>query len=329
VSDGAAGIRELASQLLDGTISVQGAADLSAAMERDPAVVRELARMAMLHDALDRQYLDVAAGRAHARRWIVVRALRRVSAVAAAVAVTALVVWASVRTVPSADASDVLARIVATARGGDRTYVLRADSAARPASKRRDEASLPLDPRAKDSRRRQVPIDGAVLTVRDPNRYVLVRTDDRGRQVVSGFDGTKAWIVPAEGPVRTSGDTRRFSGALPGSQHGLPFINPHESLSDLAASYAVVSHLAQPAAGRPWPRISATRRTDAKGGPRTVEIEYDPESGVIRTMRLGQLPQARGGPRAVTFELLDTSAVAESYFSHSAHHDDGRAVLEE
>jgi hypothetical protein len=218
---------------------------------------------------------------------------------------------------------------VATARGGDRTYVLRADSAARPAGKRRDEASLPLDPRAKDSRRRQVPIDGAVLTVRDPNRYVLVRTDDRGRQVVSGSDGTKAWLVPADGPVRTSGDTRRFSGALPGSRHDLPFINPHESLSDLAANYTVVIHPAQPASGQPWPRISATRRADSKGGPRTVEIEYDPESGVIRMMRLGQLPQARGGPRAVAFELVDTSAVADSYFSHNAHHDDGRVVLEE
>lgn len=327
MSDGAADIRELASQLLDGTISVQGAADLSAAMERDPAAVRELARMAMLHDALDRQYLDVAAGRAHARRWVVVRALRRVSAVAAAVAVTALVVWASVRTVPSADASDVLARIVATARGGDRTYVLRADSVAKPAGKRRDEPSL--DPRAKDGRRRQVPIDGAVLTVRDPNRYVLVRTDDRGRQVVSGFDGTESWIVPAEGPVRTSGDARRFSGALPGSQHDLPFIDPHESLLDLAANYTVVIHAAQPVSGQPWPRISATRRADSKGGPRTVEIEYDPESGVIRVMRLGQLPQARGGPRAVAFELVDTSDVADSYFSHRAHHDDGRTVLEE
>ncbi|MBU3729420.1 MAG: hypothetical protein FGM37_09280 [Phycisphaerales bacterium] len=329
MSDGAADIRALASQLLDGTISVQGAAELSAAIERDPEAARELARLAMLHDALDRQYLDVAAGRAHARRWAVMHALRRVSAVAAAVAVATLAIWASVRSVPSADASDVLARIVATARGGDRTYVLRVDSAAKPAGKRRDEALPSFDPRARDGRRRQAPIDGAVLTVRDPNRYVLVRTDDRGRQVVSGCDGATAWIVPADGPVRVSGDTRRFSGALPGSQHDLPFINPHESLPDLAASYSVVIHPAEPAAGQPWPRISATRRADAKGGPRTVEIEYDPESGMIRTMRLGQLPQARGGPRAVTFELVDTFAVADGHFSHRAHHDDGRAVLEE
>ena len=329
MSDSAADIRELASQLLDGTISERGAADLSAAMERDPAAARELARMAMLHDALDRQYLDVPAGRAHARRWVVVHALRRVSAVAAAMAVAALVIWASVRTVPSADASDVLARIVATARGGDRTYALRVDSVAKLSGKRREEP-LPLaDARVKDGRRRQVPIDGAVLTVRGPNQYVLMRTDERGRPVVSGCDGSRAWIVPAEGSVRTSGDVRRFSGALPGSQHDLPFINPHESLSDLAASYSVVIEPAEPAAGQPWPRIVATRRADSRGGPRTVEIEYEPESGMIRTMRMGQLPQARGGPRAVTFELVDTTAMADDYFSHNAHHDDGRAVLEE
>ena len=329
MSDGATGIRALANQLLDGTISMEGAADLSAAIEQDPAAARELARIAMLHDALDRQYRDVPAGRAHARRLAVLQALRRVSAVAAAVAMAALVVWVSVRTVPNADASDVLARIVATARGGDRTYVLRVDAAAKPSGKRRDDPLRPLEPRAKDGLRPQVPIDGAVLTVRGPNQYVLLRTDERGRPVVSGCDGSRAWIVPAEGSVRTSGDVRRFSGALPGSQHDLPFINPHESLSDLAASYSIAIEPAEPAAGQAWPRIVATRRADSRGGPRTVEIEYEPESGMIRTMRMGQLPQARGGPRAVTFELVDTSAVPDDYFSHNAHHDDGRAVLEE
>lgn len=330
MSDGHPEVGALIDELLDGTISVAGAARLSAALERDPAFAREVAARALLHDALDREHHDAVAGRAHAWRVRMASLARRAGAVAAAAAVASMIVWAAVRTVPPASASDVVARLVSAAHEGDRTYVLRADSDSRPFGKRREgregAASWKL---GADGRRPQPPIDGAVLTVRDPNRYVLVRTDADGRVVVTGCDGRAAWSVPASGPVRTSDDVRRFSGAVPGSRLDLPFINPHESLADLGSSYELAMLPASPREGQRWPRIVAARRPDAKGGPRTIEIAYDPESGVIHAMRLGQLPQARGGPRAVVFELVDQPSLQESFYSHDAHHEAGRPVLKE
>lgn len=330
MSDGQREFGALASDLLDGTLSAEGSAALSEAVERDPEMARELARLAMLHDALDREHCDAVVGRAEARRLKVARAVRRTISVAAALAVAGLVVWASIRTSPTARASDVVARIVARARTGDRTYVLSVESPAKPQGRRREDPAKDAHPgKGAYGRRMQPPIDGAVLTLRDPNRYVLMRTDADGRPVVSGCDGRQAWIVPADGPARTSADVRRFGGSLPGSRQDLPFINPHESLPELATSYTLTMLPPDPSEGHSWPRIMASRRADAKGGPRTIEIEYDPDSGVIRSMRLGQLPQAKGGPRAVLFELVDQSEVPESYYSHNAHHDTDRTVLKE
>lgn len=316
--------------LLDGTISADGAAELSRALEGDPAFAREVAARALLHDALDREHRDAKAGRAHAWRVRMAALARRASAVAAGIAVASMIVWVALRTMPPASASDVVARLVSAARAGDRTYVLRADTDSRSMGKRRDDREGAASwKQGTDGRRPQPPIDGALLTVRDPNRYVLVRTDADGRSIVTGCDGRQAWAVPADGPVRTSEDVRRFSGAVPGSRLDLPFVNPHESLADLGSSYDLVLLPAAPREGQRWPRIVATRKSDAKGGPRTIEIAYDAESGVIHAMRLGQLPQARGGPRAVVFELVDQPSLQESFYSHDAHHDAARQVLKE
>ena len=59
------------------------------------------------------------------------------------------------------------------------------------------------------------------------------------------------------------------------------------------------------------------------------EIVYDPTSLVIGSMRLDGLPQARGGPRAVEFELLDEQALPPGYFSHTFHSDPAQPVIED
>lgn len=104
---------------------------------------------------------------------------------------------------------------------------------------------------------------------------------------------------------------------------------PHEGLADLMTAYDAVEMRPAPDLGRPWPRLVATRRSDARGGPKHVEIEFDPETAVIRSMRLDHLPQARGGPRAVEFTLEDESPHEASFFTHPAHHGSERQVIVE
>lgn len=330
MSERRADVDSMAGDLLDGVITPEAAMELSDAIERDPGVARRVVQLALLHDALDREHRDAVIGRAHAWRWRALAMARRALAAAAVLAVAAIVAFGLFRTASTARASDVVARLMSAAREGDRTYVLRADSEGKALGRRRDERESAARQRAAaDGRRTQAPIDGALLTVRDPNLYVLVRTDADGRQVVTGCDGRRAWAVASDGPVRTSDDVRRFSGAVPGSRIDLPFIDPHESLSGLAAGYDLDLRPPAPLEGQPWPRIVGTRKAHAKGGPRTIEIAYDAETGVIHAMRLGQLPQARGGPRAIVLELVDQASLPDSFYSHDSHHEASRPVLKE
>ena len=166
-----------------------------------------------------------------------------------------------------------------------------------------------------------------ILFVRAPDRYVLERHGDGGGLVVSGSDGSEAWIVPDAGPVRASRAPRRFAGAVPGSRTGVPFADPRDGLDELAANYDLRLEPADPATPGALERIVATRRPEARGGPKLVEIAFDASTNRIHAMRLDHLPQARGGPRSVLFELVDDAALPSDFFSHAAHHDASRAVI--
>lgn len=100
--------------------------------------------------------------------------------------------WLLVSAPREASASDALARIVEVLRSGDRTYILRAIEG--DDRMRRREVPLPAK-----SKRPPAPIDGAIVSLRNPSSFVLVRRDADGREAVSGSDGATAWIVPAEG----------------------------------------------------------------------------------------------------------------------------------
>ena len=305
----------LAHAVIDGAASDAEVARLSAAIAADPARARDFARLALLHDALERAATAGAGGRGAARRTRAIAFARRMALVAAVLAFVAAAGWFVLGTSPVASAADTLARIVEVARRGDRTYILRAigPSARTEPQKRGD--------------RPQPTIDGAIVYLRSPANFVLARLDDEGRETLSGSDGTHAWIVPAKGPVRVSRDPGRFGGALPGSKQGLAFIDPHGDLAGLAASYDIA--LAPAAPDLAFARLIATRRPDARGGPKSIEIAYDPDTAVIRAMRLDNLPQARGGPRSVEFELVDDAPLDARYFTHEFHHGADRAVIEE
>lgn len=306
---------ELAHAVLDGLASDADAARVSAEIAANPERARDFARLALLHDALERASTAGMGARGAARRRRTIAFARRVALVAAVLAFAVAAAWFVVGTSPTASASDTLARIIEAARKGDRTYILRAIG-----GNARAEATKP-------GGRPQPTIDDAIVYLRGPSSYVLARLDEDGREVLSGSDGVRAWIVPAKGPVRVSRDASRFAGALPGSKQGVAFIDPHGDLAALAASYELTIEAAT--AARPLARLVGARKPDARGGPKRVEIVYDPGTAVIRAMRLDNLPQARGGPRSVEFQLVDDAPLEANFFTHDSHHGADRAVIEE
>ena len=313
--------------MLDGTLDDAACARFAAEVAADPARAREFARVAMLHDAIEREMTAGAIGRSTARRSRWMFSVRRAAAAVAIAAAVGVLAFVGLRGSSANAAQAELARIASISPAGQRTYVihaLRDDGRPRGREQRRAE---PPSPRG--AARAQPSIDEATLVVGTGGAYVLTRTGEDGRRTVSGSDGRLSWNVPERGAVRVSRDLQRFRGALPGEQHDLPFVDPKDGLDALMRSYDVVLGPAREIDGHAVRSIVATRRADVQRGPKGVELWYDPETAVIRRMELDRLPQAQGGPRAVVLELLDESPLDPRQFMHESHHDADRVVITE
>ncbi|MEZ5944303.1 MAG: hypothetical protein R3C18_23175 [Planctomycetaceae bacterium] len=309
---------------LDDTLTAEQHVELANWIKASPEHAGQFAETILLHnrlraemlagDLLENQHAVVANRRSSERMWV-----RRVIALSTAVCVTlvlGLIFWQSVSS-PVLAASDELQRIIQASEAAlDRTYVVTA------LDEDIDSEALPSTVRgAKPS------VDGALLHVRGPNQYVLVRYFADGTEFITGSDGTTAWSVPPRGRVRVSSDPTRFRGAVPGQQHAIPFIDMRNSLRQLQESYELDLSLETTPEG--WRRMNATRRATATGGPKQVTLWYDAQSGVIHRMLLERLPQARGGPRNVLLELTAERDLGPAYFEHTSHHDTNREVIEE
>ena len=309
---------------LDETLTAEQQVELANWIKESPEHSRQFAEAVLLHDRLRAEMLAgavvenqhaVFANRSSSERlWV-----RRVVALSTALCLTlalGLLFWQSVSS-PVLAASDELQRIIQASEAAlDRTYVVTA------LDEDVDSEALPSTVRgAKPS------VDGALLHVRGPNQYVLMRYFDDGTEFITGSDGTTAWSVPPRGRVRVSSDATRFRGAVPGQQHAIPFIDMRNSLRQLQESYELDLSLETTPEG--WRRMNATRRATATGGPKQVTLWYDAQSGTIHRMLLERLPQARGGPRNVLLELTEERDLGPSYFEHTSHHDTNRKVIEE
>ena len=309
---------------LDETLTAEQQVELANWIKESPEHSRQFAEAVLLHDRLraemlagavvENQHAVIANRSSSERLWV-----RRVVALSTALCLTlalGLLFWQSVSS-PVLAASDELQRIIQASEAAlDRTYVVTA------LDEDVDSESLPSTVRgAKPS------VDGALLHVRGPNQYVLMRYFDDGTEFITGSDGTTAWSVPPRGRVRVSSDATRFRGAVPGQQHAIPFIDMRNSLRQLQESYELDLSLETTPEG--WRRMNATRRATATGGPKQVTLWYDAQSGTIHRMLLERLPQARGGPRNVLLELTDERDLEPSYFEHTSHHDTNRKVIEE
>jgi hypothetical protein len=166
-------------------------------------------------------------------------------------------------------------------------------------------------------------LDGAMLYVGGPHRYVFVRQLKDGRTRVSGCNGIESWAFREDGPVHISHDLARFRGGLPGQQQSIGFTDIRAQLASLREGYEIELHQGE---GSEFDRLIAERKSRDVRGPKHVEIEFDSTSGTIYHMLLDGLPRGGGGPKSVSLELVSRTDLGTKFFSHEAHHNTGRQV---
>jgi hypothetical protein len=298
---------------LDAEADAAALGRIDEALRSDPDFARRFAATALLHDALSREYVDASVGRRQASSLRLAGRVRR-WAIAAAVALAAgaLAVVLSVPATRAEAADRELARIGEFRPRTCRTYAVRAE-----------------DGPDRTRGRGRPGLAGATLHVGLAGQFVLEGEDEQGRPSSVGSDGVVSWSAPARGAVRISTDVSRFRGALPGEQHGIPFVDPADGMAELLRSYSLEARPPEVIGGRAVKVVVARRRTDAQRGPREVRLWFDPETSTIVRMSLDRLPQANGGPRSVVLELVAESPLDSSFFGHARHHGPGRPTVRE
>ena len=173
---------------------------------------------------------------------------------------------------------------------------------------------------------RQPGIDGGILHVQQPDKYVLIRKFPDTRLFITGSDGNNSWSIPPEGPIRISTNTLRFMGPVPGNQHGIPFVDLRSDLTQLQTAYELdfIPNDENELRG-----IKAIKKSAEHRGPKIVELWYELNTGVIKKMIFSGMPQGKGGPSIVCVELIDNSQLPAGFFKHSFHHLPDRQITEE
>jgi hypothetical protein len=325
--------RMLINGYFDGMLSEEQLGTLNAWIAQDPEHAKRFAREALLHDRLRNKFRAGAELRDDKSRAepFPPRVLSRWKSVAflASAAAVILVLFAMMHGFhgDSAKAADAeLQRLIQVAdRVGDRTYRITA------LDDGDGEISREVDNQKKGQP--QPPIDGAILFTRGPDQFVLVRKFEDGSEFITGSDGKTSWACPPpkpgkKGNVHVSADPWRFRGKVPGHQHSIPFLDIRTSLDQLRAVYDLTLLPTKPVKeGEIWNGIRAERREKGMGGPKSVEIWYVPQTGVIQQMCFAGLPRERGGPRSLLVELIDQRDLGPGFFDHPAHHGPERRIL--
>lgn len=309
-------MEELLSRYFDGMLSHSEERQLGDWLKASPSHSLQFAQQAKLHDRMSsivrsrevigrelaRDGGESSGRQSRQKRWALAGGM------IAILAASVLAIWWSMA--GKLSASMALERLIEASGGvGDRAYLIT----------NQDSDYIPVDGRMPS-------IDGAMLYVRAPDMYVLVRRFHDGRTFVTGCDGERSWAVPPDGKVRVSADPMRFRGPIPGHQYGIPFIDIRSDLLQLRHGY-VVSLLDKKANG--WQLLQAEKKSAQHRGPRQLELWFTPSTGVIHRMVFAGLPQAQGGPRSVAVELQDAPILPREFFQHAAHHPPDRIVVEE
>lgn len=174
---------------------------------------------------------------------------------------------------------------------------------------------------------RSVSYEDAKVHLRGSRQFVLIRQMDSDEEAITGSDGVTHWDIRGKSPVRVSYDSHRFRGALPGEQQDVPLLDLPSLLHFLRHGYELES--------RSVPHddsvqlLKATRKSREVRGPREMAFTYRRESGVLVRIELHGLPRTKGGPTSVALVLTDESVLPADFFTHFAHHEPERGVINE
>ncbi|MBL9093621.1 MAG: hypothetical protein JNL96_20555 [Planctomycetaceae bacterium] len=307
---------------LDDTLAAHELRRLNDFVKSDAECARQFARAALLHDRLR---TEVALSEASpppirsAERPQASSVSRRNRLAAALITTAAAVVIGFVMrhggATPASAASLALDRIIeAASQQVDRVYRIRIT----------DYGPNGPQPQVAADRGGVKPnVDGAELSVRGRDQFVLVRRFADGSPFVTGSDGEIGWAVPPTGHVHLSRDIRRFRRAVPGEREAIPFLDLEASLEELRRDYELelVEGDAQAAGAEGWSRLDARKHKRVRGGPEQVQIWFDGAGTAHRIALLG-LPHGEpdGSPQAVQLDLLTNRDVPTNFFHHDMHH---------
>jgi len=234
---------------------------------------------------------------------------------AAAAAVVACV--AVIMLLPARAAAAVDRVIHAMNEARDRTYQIKViEPAPDPAAARADRGRFPPANY----------LDDATLWLRASRGFVLSQSLPNGQTRVIGGDGTQSWSMRGDGPVRVSADPERFGRAIFARNGEIAFLDLRTQLDELKRSYRI--EWLDRANRETW-KLRGLRRSADEGGPREIELWFNPASGLLERMVLRQLPRGNGGPRSIAVILLSTDPLPEDFFRHASHHEPERTILTE
>ena len=170
-----------------------------------------------------------------------------------------------------------------------------------------------------DVQRRWVYLGGILLGSQDIKQQL-----PNGEMRLFGGNQEGSWTMRGTGPVRVSPDPTRFGRAIFSAGGDVAFIDVRSQLGQIRSDYDL-SWL--PDATDGTRRLLASRQRPATGGPKEIELWFDPSEAVLRKMILRQLPKGQGGPRSLELTLLSVDPLPDEYFRHDYHHAPDRPVI--
>ena len=204
-------------------------------------------------------------------------------------------------------------------KSGDRVYKISAQY---------DEHDREPDPPVFDPRRAPLPtMDGATLYVGRGDTFVLSRVYANGELLINGGNGHESWSIRGDGDVRLSKNPARFRGDIPGEKNSVAFIDMRSNLDRLKSDYTLANLdsqklNAQSAAASL--RLRGTKKSPDYAGPQSVEIWYDPASGLIQRMIFDGMTRGNWAPSRATLDLINQNEQPANWYEHDGHHEPGR-----
>lgn len=161
------------------------------------------------------------------------------------------------------------------------------------------------------------------LHVRGSERFALELENERGRRLVAGFDGQRAWIVPPMRPlpVLVARDPERLHEWLEGNAVEMPFLSLTRALERLKRYELELSEEGEHLRLRGTPPAErwSLRR------PR-VELRADRASQRIEEVRLSW-PTPEGDDRVLRIAYESEQPRDDSLYAHRTHHGPARRVV--